>query len=116
MSSVGNSTVFLGLLGAFPSTANGHRLRISLTNEKREKRAHLLDSFLKEGRISRICLGKLIGRLGFSQTCIFGKFARTQIRPLYQKFHQWVYNAQLSRHERCTFERWRAAIADFTLV
>ena len=73
-----------------------------------------MDSYLKEGRISHSCVGELIERLLFSQTCVFGKFARTQLRPLHQKFHQRVYNAQLSRHERCAFEWWRAAIADFT--
>ena len=112
-SSVGNAVVSLGLLGTFPSPANNHQLMISLTDEKRTKWSQLIDSNLQTGRISHSCLEKLIGRLSFSLTSIFGKFARTQLRPPYQKFRRRVFNAQLSRHDRCTMEWWRHIIADF---
>ena len=66
------------------------------------------------GKITQRSLGKLIGRMSFSMTIIFGKFPRKQLRPLYQKFHRRVFNAQLSRRERCALE-WRRRInADFT--
>ena len=111
---MGNSVVFLGLLGTFPSPKNGGQLLISLTDEKRTKWPQLINTYLKAGSISHRCLEKLIGRLSFSMTCIFGEFARTQLRPLHQKFFRRVYNAQLSQHERCTLEWWRSIIADFT--
>ena len=41
--------------------------------------------------ISRRCLEQLMGRLDFSQTALFGEFAITHLRPLYQKFHRMVF-------------------------
>ena len=69
----------------------------------------LLASYLKAGTISRLCLEKLLGRLGFSQTSLFGKFDRAQIRPLYQKFYRRAYNARLTRLERTNLS-WRQQI------
>ena len=46
---------------------------------KRANQSHLSDSYIKADRIFHICLGELIGRLGFSQTCIFGKFERAHL-------------------------------------
>ena len=55
-----------------------------------------------------------MGRLSFSQTAIFGKFARTQLRPLYAKLHRRVYNAGLSAIERDALRWWQSVIAEFT--
>ena len=66
------------------------------------------------GKISHSCLGKLIGRLSSSQTCIFGKFARTRLRPTYREFYRRVYNAQMSVRERGTPEWRRHVIGEFT--
>ena len=35
----------------------------------------------------------LLGRLVSPQTSLFREFARTHLRPLYQKFYRRVYNA-----------------------
>ena len=113
-SEVGPRVVFLGLLGSFPCAENGWRLSISLTDDKRRKWSALLSSYLKEGRISHRCLEKLIGRLLFSQTAVFGKFARTQLRPLYQKFHSRHYSAALSPFEKLIFRWWRDVVEDCT--
>ena len=113
-SSVGNKITLLGLLGTFPSRDSEGQLLISLPDEKRVSWSGAIKSFLAAGAISHSCLEKLIGRLSFSQTSLFGKFARTQLRPLYQKFHRRWYNAQLSTLERRTFEWWHQIIADFT--
>ena len=78
---VGNSVAFLGLVGNFPSPDTGMKLLVSLSPEKREERPQMLEGCLSQGRISRRRLGKLIGRLSFLHTCLFGKFARTQMRP-----------------------------------
>lgn len=49
----------------------------------------------------------------FSQTSVFGRCARTQPRPLYQKFHRRVYNDRLSELERATFIWRSSAVAGF---
>ena len=82
--------------------------------EKRLKWSTLIASYLKEGRIPHRCLDKLIGRLSFSQTALFGEFARAQLRPMYRKIHRRVYTAALSAYEKSILE-WRASIiAEFT--
>ena len=113
-SEVGSSITFLGLLGHFPSRGNGHCLSISLPPEKRRRWSALIAGYLRDGRIVRSSLDKLIGKLLFSQTSVFGKFPRTQLRPLYQKLNRRVYNAHLSPYERSVFSWWQSVIADFT--
>ena len=112
-SSAGNKIIFLGLLGEFPCAQNSCQLAISLTPEKRGKRASLIASYLKRGQLSHRCLGKLIGRFSFSKTALFGKFARTQLRPRYTKLHRLVYNALLSSLESSTMSRRLRIIAEF---
>ena len=113
-SHVGPDIVFLGPLGHFPCLANGWKLPISLPGEKRAHRPALPSTYLKEGMIPHRCLGKLIGRLSFSQTAIFGKFARTQLRPMRQKFRRRFFSATLSPYER-SVSRWRKeVVSEFT--
>ena len=113
-SQVGGRIVFLGLLGSFPCAGNRHKLEISLPAEKRKSWSQLIASFLTAGKISHSCLEKLIGRLLFSQSAVFGKFARTQLRPLYLKLHRRVYCAKLSAQERLLFSWWKQVIEEFT--
>ena len=110
---LGKEVTFLGLLGSFPSTSNGGRLHISLPPVKRKNWSELITSYLKEGRVSHRCLEKLVGRLSFSQTTLFGEFARTQLRPLRRKLHRRVYSAVLSPYERSILEWWASIIAEF---
>ena len=112
-SQVGPKIVFLGLLCDFPRRENGYKLAISLPADKRKKWSQLIASFLKEGSVSHSCLEKLIGRLLFSQSAIFGKFARTQLRPLYLKLHRRVYCAKLSAQEKLLFSWWKQIIEEF---
>ena len=86
----------------------------SLTPEKREKWSSLIHPHLAKGELPHSCLDKLIGRLSFSHTEIFGKFARTQLRPLYTKLYRRVYNSRLPKLERDTLRRWKEVIAEFT--
>ena len=102
-SEVGSPLTFLGLLGTFPCAANGRRLSISLTPGKRKRWPGLITGYLNDGRVAHSFLEKLIGKLLFSQVAVFGKFARTQLRPLYTKLHRRVYNARLSAYERSVF-------------
>ena len=74
----------------------------------------MIDSYIKMCNIPNIFLGKLVGRLPFSLTSVFGEIPRTPMRPLYQEFRRRAPNAHLPNHERCALE-WRSRIgADFT--
>ena len=106
--------VFIGLLGTSPCRSNGWQLPISLTGEKRRKWSSLLTSYLKEGRISHRRLGKLNGRPLFSKTAVFEKFARAQLRPLYQKFNSRYYATMLSPYERMVSRWWKEVVEDCT--
>ena len=79
-------------------------------DEKGEKWAKLRRGFLSEWRIDSTALESLIGKLSFSQTCLFGKFARTQLRPLYQKLYRRFYVAKLSPREIPTLKWWSAVL------
>ena len=105
-SEVGPHVTFLGLLGSFPSVKNHMKLRVSLTEEKANKWADSIRKYLQQGLISSSELDKLIGKLCFSQTCLFGKFARTQLRCLYKKLHAPRYIAKLAKHEILTLNWW----------
>ena len=113
-SEVGREITFLGLLGWFPTAANNYTTHISLPEEKRKARSALLADFISKCSLSHQALGKLIGRLFFSQTLIFGKFARTQLRPLYQKLRRWVYNARLTSSELAVFQWWGKVVRSFS--
>ena len=77
-SEVGQAITFLGLLGTSPSKANGFTLLVSLPGEKRERSmVGPIASYLDQNSLSYKKMGKLIGRLSFAQTLLFGKFART---------------------------------------
>ena len=104
----------LCLVGWFPGRQNGQTLHISLTDEKREARAALLRDYMRKGAIAHQELEKPIGRMSFSQTLLFGKFVRTQLRPLYQKLYRKVYNARLSEADLGVFGWWGRAIRSFS--
>ena len=88
----GNPLTFLGLLGHFPNKANGGTLHIALSPDKIIKWTREIEDFLKNGSISNNDLQKLIGKLNFAQSMVFGKCARALIRPLYT----WLYAAYYS--------------------
>ena len=113
-SEVGPKITFLGLLGWFPTAENNYTLHISLPEEKRQAWSALLADFISKRSLSHQELEKLIGRLSFSQTLLFGKFARTQLRPLYQKLHRRVYNARLTASELAVFQWWERVIRSFS--
>ena len=82
-SQVGEMIVFLGMEGAFPSPANAMRLPARLHPEKASKWIDTTKLFLQQGRVGHRDLESLIGlELGFSQTFLFGKFGRCQLRAL----------------------------------
>ena len=113
-SEVGPKITFLGLQGFSPSHHNGWKLQVSLTPEKASKWTAIIRGHLKSGIISSHELDKLIGKLCFSQTCLFGKFARTQLRCLYRKLHAPRYKANIDSFERITLSWWEKVISQLT--
>ena len=105
-SEVGSRVTFLGLLGSFPAKTNSFKLGISLPEEKASHWAALIQEHIKARSISHQQLEKLIGKLSFSQTQLFAKFARTQLRPLYRKLYRKVYNAKLTLLELHNLRWW----------
>ena len=103
----------LGLLSPFHRKGNNFHLAISLTPEKRERWHSLIRPYLAKGDLSHSCTGKLIGRLSFSQTAIFGKFDRAQLRPLYTKLYRRVYNSRLPQLERDSLRWWDEVASEF---
>ena len=85
-SEVGQQVTFLVLLGSFPTYKNGMQLNVTLPKGKSNKWPNQIHTHVNEGYISYNDLEKLIGKLCFSQTCLFGKFAREQLRCLYKNF------------------------------
>ena len=102
---VGPVITFLGLEGTFPTPENGMKLSVRLTPEKASRWIDAIRLFLSKGRVGREDLGSLIGKLGFSQTCLFGNFARCQLRALYCKLSRRWYVPKLSSRE-ILISRW----------
>ena len=75
---------FRGLEGFPPCVGNNYLLSVSLTEEKASRWATEISSLISKKSIPPPELEKLIGKLGFARTNLFGKFARTQLRPLYK--------------------------------
>ena len=97
---------FLGLGGSFPREPNGFKLSVALTAGKAFRWADEVTVVIKNREIPAQELGDLIGNPGFSQTNLFGKFARTQLRPLYAKFYSMGFSPSLPNSEIRAFH-WR---------
>ena len=109
-SQVGDKVVFLRLEGSFPSPQNSMQISVRLTPDKASKWIDTLKLFLSQGRVGHRDLESLIGKLGFSQTCLFGKFARCHLRALYPKLHRKWYIPMLSAYETSAIRWWIATL------
>ena len=67
---------------------------------------------LTDGRVGALCLESLIGGRSFPRKCLFGEFARTQIRPPYTKLHRHYYLGKLTPRERSTMRWGRVVLAE----
>lgn len=101
---------FFGLLGYFPCKANDYQLSVTLTDDKALSWAKEIPTPISKGEISSQSLENLICKLSFSQTNLFGKFARAQIRPLYKKLYARNFSPNLSDAESLTLRRWVAVL------
>ena len=107
---VAKALTFLGLFGEFPNRDNDDLLRISLTFEKEIRRVGIINTQIATGQILHTELDKLIGRLSFSRTAIFGRFGRAISRPLYNKLTSTNYSNKLEHHELQALRWWETAI------
>ena len=80
---VGTHNTFLGLSAHFPSPTNQMTLSLALSQDKANSWASIIDGIIKDGHLHHALLESLIGRLGFAQTAVFGRFARAMLKPLY---------------------------------
>ena len=92
----GNPLSFLGLTGYFPTMQNNWQLSITLTEDKIAKWPAQISHFLTEGKIMHAELHKLIGKLSFAQSMVFGKCARSFLRPLYTWLHSDYFSPCIS--------------------
>ena len=109
-SQVGDRITFLGLEGLFHSPANLMKLSARLTTDKASEWIDTVKGFLERGRVGRKELESLIGKLGFSQTCLFGKFDRCQLRALYLKLHQKWFVSTITERETLVSRWWISAL------
>ena len=87
---------FSGLNGTFLSPSNRFTLRIALDSDKAGKWSTLTKSYISAQTIDFNSSDKLIGRLSFAATNIFGKFARSLANPLYEKRHPLISRMNLA--------------------
>ena len=108
----GNSLTFLGIMGHFPSPFNSFSMSASLPADKALKWSALIRSFLSPPAIIwRKDLESLIGRLSFAQCAVFGRVARSMLRPLYKHLYSSPSKIILSKDAVLAL-RWWAALLD----
>ena len=86
------------------------QLQVTLTKEKASRWHAIILKHIADDTITQIELEKLLGKLCFSKTCLFGKFARTQLRRLYRKLHTKTYTAKLTKLEKMSLRWWADVI------
>ena len=109
--SVGTANSFLGIRAVLPSTSNAFRLSLSLDPEKAAVWSTLLEDYIKTRTIDHKSLDRLIGRLSFAQTNIFGKFARSLAQALYDKLHAHPYKENIDEPTLLILDWWRVALS-----
>ena len=106
----GPRVTFLGLRGFFPCRGNATKLHISLTEAEASQWPELIRTYRTRGPMRALELESLVGILGFSQTCLLGKFARTQMRYLYKNLRRLYYGSSFSARELSPL-LWRGTIS-----
>ena len=83
---------------------------MTLTEAKATKWAEQIKQVLKEGEIKHTEIEGLIGKLSFSQTMMFGGFARSMMKPLYRKLYAHHYSTSLSECDRRVLIWWMTTL------
>lgn len=89
-----------------PDRSNGMQHSARMPVGKAGKCAHSLADFLAADSIEQAWLYKIIGRLSFAQSIIFGIFARALLAPLYREMETRDYNPRLSDLGRIVLRAW----------
>ena len=106
----GSSLTFLGLLGEFPSPQTDMQLRISLPPVKTSAWCDMLERLINLGVATEQELQSVVGRLSFTQTCIYGKMGRAMLSPFYEKLKTPYYHPRLEERELNALRWWVVAL------
>ena len=98
---------FLGLTGKLHQVSTGMPLRIFLPDDKILAWSALIDELIAARSTPHKQLAKLVGRVPFTQTSVFGRFGRTLLRPLHMKLRQPPFQEHFSPDELILLA-WRA--------
>ena len=101
---------FLGLKGEFPQLNSGMKLKIFLPRSKIIAWSGTILETISKGYIEHKPSEKLIGKLPFTQTSIFGRFGRTLLKFLHTKLHRKPYLGHLSEEEIDILLWWVASL------
>ena len=111
-SGLGRTSTFIGLEGHFPSPDSVATLSVNLAEDKKSLRSDRLGEFLRTGHIEHKELESITGRLSYSQTSAFGRFARCMARPLYRQLSADCYQSELSGSDRAVLQWWVALLME----
>ena len=107
----GRSLAFLGILGSSPSPTNDFCMSVSLPADKAVSWSLLISSILSDpSRVCRKALESLIGKLSFAQCAIFGRVARSTLRPLYKHLYCSASIFQLSGDAVLALKWWGSVL------
>ena len=87
------------------------KLSIPIDSDKSTRWVEQISEFTQSKSIAHCQLEKLIGKLSFAQTSVFGKFARSLAQPLYDKLHAKSYCDSLSDDIITNLKWWKNALA-----
>ena len=101
---------FLGLLGSFPGIDTDFLLHISLPQDKIVRWSQITLDHMTEGRITHKNLERLVGKLSYTQTSVFGRFGRTLLKPLIDKANARPFVEKFSERELDILSWWVESI------
>ena len=106
----GRPLTFLGLHGEFPSPETNVELRISPPESKVRTSCEMPNRLITLGVATDQELQSLVGRLSFTQTCIYGKMGRATLSPFYDKLKARYFRPKLDERELNALRRWSVAL------
>ena len=89
----------MGSEGFPPCPGNNGNLHVILTSSKAQSRANQIPNVANSQRIGLVELGGAIGGMSLHRASLVGEFARSAIRPLYEKLYDPLYRADLATTE-----------------
>ena len=111
---MGPALTSLGIFGAFPSPSNDMSLTVALPREKALAWRASVEDILSAGSVVHKDLERVIGRLAFTQTSVYGRAGRAMLTVLYQKLNAHFYSPILSGREQSTLRWWQYALLTIT--